>query len=96
MRTRHSSCLGATRDSVSSNRFSGEGNVKPSLPTTRFVGPLPLSLQDPHVCHDIDTDVSLAKNMDEAPISYFGQTRCIVDCLAEAMDCFLLVFIILI
>jgi hypothetical protein len=23
------------------------------------------------------TDVSLARNMDEAPISYFGQTRCI-------------------
>jgi hypothetical protein len=56
----------------------------------------PEETKDPYVSQDIDTDVSLAKNMAEAPISYFGQTRCIVDCLAEAMDCFLLVFIILI
>jgi hypothetical protein len=48
-------------------------------------------MEDTHVPHYIETDVSLAENMYEASVGYFGQVlSCTVDCFAQAINCFLL------
>jgi hypothetical protein len=53
------------------------------------------SVEDFHISHDINADMSHAKNMDVASVGYSGQVPCIVYCLTQVANRFPLVFALL-